>query len=68
MSHLAGAVALLEKLLKSENTPLLIPVVGILEVCAEHADFRHLICSSNMLFDIVRNLNSSDVALQVYMH
>ena len=60
----AGVVSLLEKLLKSDNTQLLIPVVGILEVCAEQADFRRLICTSNMLFDVVRNLSSADVALQ----
>ena len=50
---------------KSENTRLLIPVVGILEVCAEKAEFRRLICASDMILNIVRNLSSSDVALQV---
>ena len=62
----AGALQLLEKLLKSENVPLLIPVVGVLEVCAENAEFRHLICASDMVNDFVRDLSIKDQTLQTH--
>ncbi len=61
----AGGVPLLAQLLKSQNTPLLVPVVSIIEVCAEDPAFRELVRTANMIPDIVRSIDSSDPSLQV---
>lgn len=60
----AGALPLLAKHMDSENVPLLIPFVGILEECAATEEYRVKIVSMVPLF--VRHMTSDSVELTAY--
>lgn len=61
----AGAVPLLATLLHSDNTELLLPVVGIIEECARLPEYRALVRNAAMVPDLVAHLRRPDIDLQV---
>jgi len=62
----AGAIPLLANLLASDNIPLLIPVVGIIEECAEDEYFRGTIRELGMIEQIVAGLSVDNEELQAH--
>lgn len=61
----ANAYPTLAQLLKSDNIPLVIPVVGVIEECAKEADHRAMTRELNMVPDIVEHCKRDDKELQV---
>lgn len=62
----ANAIPLLHELLYSENIGLLIPLVGIIEECAEDESFRITIRNKGMVEFIVNRLSVDNEELQAH--
>jgi len=62
----ANAIPLLHELLYSENIQLLIPLVGIIEECAEDESFRITIRNKGMVEFIVNRLSVDNEELQAH--
>ncbi|KAM8882392.1 outer dynein arm-docking complex subunit 2 isoform 1-T1 [Synchiropus picturatus] len=61
----AGAIPLLIRLLKSNETSMLIPVVGTLQECALEEKYRSAVQTEAMIKDLVKNLSSDCKELQM---
>ncbi|XP_048366294.1 outer dynein arm-docking complex subunit 2 [Sphaerodactylus townsendi] len=62
----AGGIPLLAQLLKSPHSNMLIPVVGTLQECASEPSYRIAIKNEKMIENLVKNLNSDNVELQMH--
>lgn len=64
----ADATPLLGKLLQSPNVPLAIPVVGVLEECANQQQFRDLIRDQGIVAHLVANLSREHATQELQAH
>nr|XP_061811680.1 outer dynein arm-docking complex subunit 2-like [Nerophis lumbriciformis] len=64
--HKAGAIPLLGRLLKSTQMNMLIPVVGILQNCADEEICRNAIQNEGIIKDLVQNLSNDNDELRIH--
>uniref|UniRef100_A0A3Q2Z6V9 Outer dynein arm docking complex subunit 2 n=1 Tax=Hippocampus comes TaxID=109280 RepID=A0A3Q2Z6V9_HIPCM len=64
--HKAGGVPLLGRLLKSPQMNMLIPVVGILQNCADEESCKDAIQTEGMIKDLVQNLSNDNDELRIH--
>ncbi|XP_074842388.1 outer dynein arm-docking complex subunit 2 [Carettochelys insculpta] len=62
----AGGIPLLARLLKSPHANMLTPVVGTLQECASEPSYRLAIKTEKMIENLVKNLSSENVELQMH--
>ncbi|XP_051910951.1 outer dynein arm-docking complex subunit 2 isoform X1 [Hippocampus zosterae] len=64
--HKAGGIPLLGRLLKSPQMNMLIPVVGILQNCADEESCKDAIQTEGMIKDLVQNLGIDNAELRIH--